>query len=170
LDRDASGLMVFAKNRKAQLEMQATWGKTANKRKYLIVAEGTFEKDEDTITSFLKESKALIVYSSMHDSKESKKAVSTYSVVKKNEYFTLLEAFQETERKHQLRAQLTAMKHPIIGDKKYEATQNPLGRMAYHAKVLAFIHPETHEEVTFETKVPDDFLKLFRYKYYEDKK
>ena len=170
LDRDASGLMVFAKNRKTQLEMQATWGKTADKRKYLIVTEGTFENDEDTITSYLKESKALIVYSSQHDSKESKKAVSRYSVIKKNEYFTLLEACQETERKHQLRAQLTAMKHPIVGDKKYDSTQNPIGRMAYHAKVLTFIHPETHKEVTFETKVPDDFLKLFRFKYYEDKK
>jgi len=167
LDRDASGLMVFAKNRKAQIELQATWDKTANKRKYLIVAEGTFENDEDTITSFLKESKALIVYSTKHDVKGSRKGISHYNVIKKNEYFTLLEAWLETERKHQLRAQLKSLEHPIIGDKKYEATQNPLDRMAYHAKVLTFMHPTTHKEVTFETKVPDDFLKLFRHRYYE---
>lgn len=167
LDRDASGLMVFAKNRKAQLEMQATWDKTALKRQYLIVTQGTFEKDEDTITSFLKESKALIVYSTKHEVKGSRKAISHYKVVKKNEYFTLIEAYQETERKHQLRAQLKAMEHPIVGDKKYEATENPIGRMAFHAKVLTFIHPATHKEVKFETKVPDDFLKIFRYKFYE---
>lgn len=169
LDRDASGLMVFAKSRKAQLEMQSTWDKTSTKRKYLIVAEGTFEKDEDTLTTYLKESKALIVYSYLHDAKEFKKAVSSYSVIKKNEYFTLLEATLETERKHQIRAQLKAMEHPIVGDKKYDSTQNPLNRMALHAKVLTFIHPATHKEVTFETKVPDDFLKLFRIKYYEGK-
>jgi 23S rRNA pseudouridine1911/1915/1917 synthase len=169
LDRDASGLMVFAKNRKSQLEMLATWDKTALKRKYLIVAEGTFESDEGQLTSFLKESKALIVYSSQHDSKESKKAISHYTVIKKNEYFTLLEANQETERKHQLRAQLKAIDHPIVGDKKYDSTQNPIGRMALHAKELTFIHPTTHKEVTFDTKVPDDFLKLFRQKYYEGK-
>jgi 23S rRNA pseudouridine1911/1915/1917 synthase len=167
LDRDASGLMVFAKNRKAQLEMQTTWDKTTLKRKYLVVAEGTFEKDEDTITTYLKESKALIVYSYLHDSKEFKKAVSSYTVIKKNEYFTLLEATLETERKHQLRAQLKAMEHPIVGDKKYDSTQNPIDRMAFHAKVLTFTHPTTHKEVTFETKVPDDFLMLFRVKYYE---
>lgn len=167
LDRDASGLMVFAKNRKAQLEMQATWDKTALKRRYLIVVQGTFEKDEDTITSFLKESKALIVYSTKHEVKGSRKAISHYKVVKKNEYFTLIEACQETERKHQLRAQLKAMEHPIVGDKKYEATENPIGRMAFHAKELTFIHPATHKEVKFETKVPDDFLKIFRYKFYE---
>ncbi|MCB0409263.1 MAG: RluA family pseudouridine synthase [Flavobacteriales bacterium] len=167
LDRDASGLMVFAKNRKAQLEMQSTWDKTAAKRKYLVIAQGTIEKDKDTISSFLKESKALIVYSTAHEVKGSKKAVSHYEVIKKNEYYTLLEATQETERKHQLRAQLKGIEHPIVGDRKYEATENPLGRMALHAKVLTFQHPTTHKEVTFETKVPEDFLKVFRYKFYE---
>lgn len=167
LDRDASGLMVFAKNRKAQLEMQSTWDKTSLKRQFLIVAEGTFVFDKGRIESFLKESKALIVYSSQQNNEESKKAISQYTVIKKNEYFTLLEAQLETERKHQLRAQLKEMNHIIVGDKKYGSTQNPIGRMAMHSKVLTFNHPKTHKEVTFETKVPDDFLKLFRFKYYE---
>lgn len=166
LDREASGLMVFAKNRTAQQELQDTWSQTVLKRKYLIATHKTFEKDEDTISSYLKESKALIVYSG-NNPKEGKKGVSHYSVVKKNEYYTLLEAWQETELKHQLRAQLSAIKHPILGDKKYGSTENPLGRMAFHAKVLTFIHPTTHQEVTFETKVPDDFLMIFRHKYYE---
>ncbi|HRP61458.1 MAG TPA: RNA pseudouridine synthase, partial [Vicingus sp.] len=165
LDRETSGLMVFAKNRRAQQEMQDTWSQTVLKRKYLVVAHKTFEKDVDTISSYLKESKALIVYSS-NNPKEGKQGVSHYSVVKKNEYYTLLEAWQETELKHQLRAQLSAIKHPILGDKKYGSTENPLGRMAFHAKVLTFIHPTTHQEVTFETKVPDDFLMIFRLKYY----
>lgn len=166
LDRDASGLMVFAKTRAAFQELTDTWLDTAMKRKYLVITQGTMEKDEDSISSFLKESKALIVYSGTNP-KDSKKGVSHYSVVKKNEYYTLLEAWQETEHKHQLRAQLTGIKHPIVGDKKYGATENPLGRMAFHSKVLTFLHPVTHQEVTFETKVPDDFLMIFRQKYYE---
>ncbi|MCC7332432.1 MAG: RluA family pseudouridine synthase [Flavobacteriales bacterium] len=166
LDRESSGLMVFAKNRKAQQEMQDTWNQTVAKRKYLIATQGTFEKDEDSIVSYLKESKALIVYSS-NNPKEGKRAESNYSVVKKNEYYTLLEAWQKTELKHQLRAQLGAKKHPILGDKKYGATENPLGRVAFHARVLTFIHPASHKEVSFETNVPDDFLMIFRQKYYE---
>lgn len=167
LDRDASGLMVFAKTRSAQQELIDTWQSTAVKRKYLVITQGTMEKDEDTMSSFLKESKALIVYSGTNP-KDARKGVSHYSVVKKNEYFTLLEAWQETEHKHQLRAQFNGLKHPIVGDKKYGATENPLGRMAFHAKVLTFNHPKTHKEVTFETKVPDDFLMIFRQKYYEN--
>lgn len=166
LDRDASGLMVFAKTRAAYQELIDTWAATATKRKYLVVTQGTMQKDEDTISSYLKESKALIVYSG-NNPKDARKGVSHYSVVKKNEYYTLLEAWQETEHKHQLRAQFNSLKHPIIGDKKYGATENPLGRMAFHAKVLTFNHPVTHKEVTFETKVPDDFLMIFRHKYYE---
>lgn len=167
LDRDASGLMVFAKNRRAQLELQTTWGKTMAGRKYLIVAEGTIEEDNATLDTFLTESKALKVYSTPQKTQNGKKAISHYEVIKKNEFFTLLEATQETERKHQLRAQFTELGHPVTGDKKYEAKENPLGRMAYHAKTIAFIHPTTHKEMNFETKVPDDFLKLFRYRYYE---
>ena len=165
LDRDASGLMVFAKTRAAFQELTDTWSSTVLKRKYLVITQGTMEKDEDTISSFLKESKALIVYSGTNP-KDARKGVSHYSVVKKNEYYTLLEAWQETEHKHQLRAQFSGIKHPIVGDKKYGATENPLGRMAFHAKVLTFLHPVTHQEVTFETKVPDDFLMIFRQKYY----
>jgi 23S rRNA pseudouridine1911/1915/1917 synthase len=164
LDREASGLMVFAKSKAAQIELQDTWVKTLSKRKYLIITEGTIEKDEDTINSYLKESKALIVHSSPNP-KHGKKAITHYSVVKKNEFYTLLEAWQETERKNQVRVHLQSIGHPIIGDKKYGAIENPLERTALHAIKLVFQHPTTFKELTFETKVPEDFLKLFRHKY-----
>lgn len=166
LDREASGLMVFAKNKAAQVELLETWPNTLKKRKYLIVTEGTIEKDEDVISSYLRESKALIVYSS-NNPKEGRKAVTRYSVVKKNEFFTLLEAWQETERKNQVRVHLKSIGHPIIGDKKYGAKENPINRTALHSKVLTFQHPTTEQEVTFETKVPEDFLKIFRHKFYK---
>ena len=166
LDREASGLMVFAKNKAAQVELEDTWAKTLQQRKYLIVTEGTIEKDEDTISSFLVESKALIMHSSPNP-KNGKKAITHYKVIKKNEFYTMLEAWQETERKNQVRVHLQSIGHPILGDKKYGSTENPISRTGIHAIKLVFQHPTTHQEVMFETKPPEDFLKIFRYKFYE---
>jgi 23S rRNA pseudouridine1911/1915/1917 synthase len=165
LDREASGLMVFAKNKRSQVHLQESWETTHIKNMYLAITEGTIEKDKDTISSYLRESKALIVHSSSNP-KDGKKGVTHYDVVKKNEHYTLLEAYLETERKNQLRVHLKSIGHPIIGDKKYEAKQNPLQRTALHLRKLTFMHPTTNEEMSFETKVPEDFLKVFRFKYY----
>ncbi|PJA07719.1 MAG: RNA pseudouridine synthase [Flavobacteriales bacterium CG_4_10_14_0_2_um_filter_32_8] len=166
LDREASGLMVFTKNKNAQEDLKASWVKTHPKNIYLAVTEGTIEKDEDTIISYLRESKALIVHSSKNP-KEGKKAVTHYKVIKKNEFYTLLEAWQETTLKNQLRAQLKSIGHPVIGDKKYEAKTNPIQRAALHLRKITFIHPVTLQEITFETKVPEDFLMLFRQRFYK---
>lgn len=166
LDREASGLMVFAKNKQAQVDLKDSWQETFSKNLYLAVAEGTIEEDEATITSFLNESKALIVYSG-NNPKLGKKATTNYSVVKKNEFFTLLEATLETERKNQLRVHLKSIGHPIIGDKKYDSKKNPLNRTAVHLRKINFIHPASNKKMEFETKVPEDFLKIFRHKYYQ---
>ena len=166
LDREASGLMVFAKNKVAQTHLVESWKNTLSKNMYLAVVQGTIDEDEKTITSYLKESKALIVHSG-NNPKEGKKAVTRYKVVKKNEYYTLLEAWQDTERKNQLRVHLKSIGHPIIGDKKYGAKESPIKRTALHLRKLFFIHPGNGKEMNFETKVPEDFLKLFRYRYYE---
>jgi 23S rRNA pseudouridine1911/1915/1917 synthase len=166
LDREASGLMVFAKNKRAQMALQESWEDTHQKNMYLAITQGTIEEDKATINSYLRESKALIVHSSKNP-KDGKKAITHYEVVKKNEYYTLLEATQETERKNQLRVHLKSIGHPIIGDKKYEAKENPIQRTALHLRKLTFKHPTTQEELTFETKVPEDFLQIFRYKYYD---
>ena len=166
LDREASGLMVFTKNKSTQDDLKASWVKTHHKNLYLAITEGTIEEDKATITSYLRESKALIVHSSKNP-KDGKKAITHYNVVKKNEFFTLLEATQETTHKNQLRAHLKSIGHTIIGDKKYEAKQNPLNRAAIHLRKITFTHPVTLKEISFETKVPEDFLKIFRHKYYD---
>jgi len=165
LDREASGLMVFAKNKQAQVDLKGSWEHTFQKNLYLAVTEGTIEEDTLSISSYLNESKALIVYSG-NNPKVGKKAITNYNVIKKNEFFTLLEATQETERKNQLRVHLKSIGHPIIGDKKYEAKQNPINRTAIHLRKINFIHPATNEKMEFETKVPDDFLRIFRHNFY----
>ncbi|MGB0887859.1 MAG: RluA family pseudouridine synthase [Vicingaceae bacterium] len=165
LDREASGLMVFTKNKQAQVDLKDSWEQTFKNNLYLAVTEGTIEEDKLTITSYLNESKALIVYSG-NNPKVGKKAITHYDVVKKNEFYTLLEATQETERKNQLRVHLKSIGHPVIGDKKYDAKENPINRTAVHLRKINFIHPATNEKMEFETKVPDDFLRIFRHSFY----
>ena len=165
LDREASGLMVFAKNKQAQVDLKDSWEKTFQKNLYLAVTEGTITENTLTISSYLNESKALIVYSG-NNPKVGKKAITHYDVVKKNEFFTLLEATQETERKNQLRVHLKSIGHPVLGDKKYESKQNPINRTAVHLRRIHFIHPATNEKMEFETKVPEDFLRIFRHNFY----
>jgi 23S rRNA pseudouridine1911/1915/1917 synthase len=165
LDREASGLMVFAKNKQAQVDLKGSWENTFQKNLYLAVTEGTIEEDVKTISSFLNESKALIVYSG-NNPKVGKKAITNYNVIKKNEFYTLLEATQETERKNQLRVHLQSIGHPVLGDKKYESKQNPINRTAVHLRRINFTHPATNKEMEFETKVPEDFLRIFRHNFY----
>lgn len=165
LDREASGLMVFTKSKQAQVDLKDSWETTFQSNLYLAVTEGTIDEDTKTISSYLNESKALIVYSG-NNPKVGKKAITNYNVVKKNEFYTLLEATQETERKNQLRVHLQSIGHPVIGDKKYESKQNPINRTGVHLRKINFIHPATNKKMEFETKVPDDFLRIFRHNFY----
>jgi 23S rRNA pseudouridine1911/1915/1917 synthase len=157
--------MVFAKNKQAQVDLKGSWADTFSKNLYLAVTQGTIEEDTKTIKSYLNESKALIVYSG-NNPKLGKLALTNYNVIKKNEFYTLLEATQETERKNQLRVHLKSIGHPILGDKKYESTENPINRAAIHLRKISFIHPGTNKPMEFETKVPEDFLKIFRHNFY----
>lgn len=160
LDRETSGLLLFAKNEKIKHQIQETWETTIAERTYIAVVEGQVEPPEGTITSWLKESSALIVYS--HQSSQlGKKAITHYKKIRDNGTFSLLQLNLETGRKHQIRVHMQDINHPIIGDDKYGASQNPLRRMGLHAQVLAFTHPKTGKLCRFETAIPGKFLRLF---------
>lgn len=160
LDRETSGIMIFAKSEEIQARLQERWNDTIIERTYVAVAEGSIEDKKGTIISYLHESKALIVYSSQ-DPNSGQKAVTHFKVVKKNEKYSLLEVNLETGRKNQIRVHLQAIGHSIIGDKKYGATTNPIRRLGLHAKVLTFAHPVQKKILHFETEIPKSFLKLF---------
>ena len=160
LDKDSSGVMMFAKSIEIQERLQNDWQKAIIDRRYVVVAEGIVENMEGTITSWLKESSALIMYSYKFDN-GGQKAITHYNVLKKNEDFTLLEAKLDTGRKNQIRVHMQSLGHSIIGDKKYGATQNPIKRLGLHALLLAFKHPVTGEDMRFETPIPKSFLSLF---------
>jgi len=160
LDRDTSGVMVFAKSEEVQSLMQRAWQEAVIERTYVAVVEGVVENEEGTIRSFLKENKALVMYSTRNPG-EGDEAITHYKVLKRNEDFSLLEVKLQTGRKNQIRVHMKDIGHPIAGDKKYGSKQNPLGRTGLHARILSFIHPVTGTEIRYETPVPQRFMTLF---------
>jgi 23S rRNA pseudouridine1911/1915/1917 synthase len=160
LDRDASGILMFAKSKEIQQILQNAWKEDVIERSYVVVVEGKVLQNKGTITSWLKENNARVMYSSpTHD--DGQKAVTHYQVLKSNDEYSLLQVRLETGRKNQIRVHMKDLGHSIIGDKKYGATQNPVNRLGLHARVLVFRHPMTGKELRFETPTPRKFLRLF---------
>lgn len=162
LDRETSGLMMFAKSKKVQEILQKDWNESIIERSYIAVVEGTVEKTEGTITSWLKENKAMVMYSSQIPD-DGMKAITHYKVLKADKQFSLLEVKLETGRKNQIRIHMKDLGFPVTGDKKYGAKLNPVGQMGLHARVLAFKHPTSGKAMRFDTPIPLKFQKLFRF-------
>ncbi len=160
LDRDTSGIMMYARSQKMQEELQRNWHRVVLERTYLAVVSGTPEKPEGTIASYLKENKALIMYSTQ-DAADGHLAITHYKTLKYSQFYSLLKVNPETGRKNQIRVHCTDMGHPIVGDKKYGSKANPINRLGLHAWVLSFIHPVSKEHLRFESLVPNKFSKLF---------
>jgi 23S rRNA pseudouridine1911/1915/1917 synthase len=160
LDRETSGLMMFAKSEKVQKLLQESWNETIEQRTYLAVVEGYVQKREDTIVSYLVESKALIVYSNKN-AEVGQKAITHYEVIKSNKNFSLLKVNLETGRKNQIRVHAKDIGHSVVGDEKYGAKSDPIKRLGLHAWVLAFKHPITGKDLNFETEIPAKFIGLF---------
>ncbi|MDD3489076.1 MAG: RluA family pseudouridine synthase [Paludibacter sp.] len=162
LDRETSGIIMFAKTREIQLALQENWHRVITRRVYVALVEGKVEKPEDTIITWLTENeKSLKIHSSKVDN-GGQQAVTHYRTIKTNDKFSLLEVELETGRKNQIRVHMQDIGHPIVGDKKYGSEVSPIGRVGLHARVLAFIHPMSLENVTFETHVPKTFTSVFR--------
>jgi 23S rRNA pseudouridine1911/1915/1917 synthase len=155
LDREASGLLAFAKNAEAKLRLQRHWQEA--RKKYYAVVEGIPERSAGQVASYLKENKILRVFSAKSGGKHS---VTHYRVVRSGGWYALLEIDLETGRKHLIRVHLADLGHPIAGDTAYGARTNPLGRLALHAYSLAFKHPMSGAWVSFRTELPPPFEKL----------
>lgn len=161
LDRETSGLLMFAKNEVIKKTIQATWKSTIHNRTYVAVVEGIVEPSEGVVESYLAESKAFIVYSGQNP-KHGRKAITHYRKIDGNSGLSLLKVNLETGRKHQIRVHMQDINHPVIGDRKYGSTINPINRMGLHAQVLVFNHPVTGERCEFRTPVPKSFQNLFK--------
>ena len=160
LDRDTSGIMIFAKTKEIQKKLQDNWEKAVTKRIYYAVVEGHVQKAEGEIVSSLKENKSLMMYSSKTPG-DGQKAITRYRVLKSNTRYTLLEVSLQTGRKNQIRVHLQDIGHSIAGDKKYGAATDPIGRLGLHAGILEFFHPATGKFMHFATPVPAVLEKIF---------
>ncbi len=156
LDKDTSGIIVFAKTEPVKRILQRNWDKT--KRKYVALVEGKVAKG-DTIKNYLAETKTLKTYIT-NDKKIGKLAITKYKPIKGNKEYTLLDIEILTGRKNQIRVHMESINHPIVGDKKYNSKKNPIRRMCLHATYLEFIHPITNKRLIIEDKYPNIFDKL----------
>jgi RluA family pseudouridine synthase len=157
LDRETSGVLVFAKSQEAKLRLQGDWHET--EKTYLAVVHGRCEKSEETITTYLAENKAQVVYSTP-DPTRGKLSHTAYRVLKQTKEFALLEVDLLTGRKNQIRVHLAGIGHPIVGDRKYGMARQSHIRLALHAKSICFKHPVSGRPLTLVAKVPGYFHKL----------
>jgi RluA family pseudouridine synthase len=157
LDRETSGIVIFARTEKAKFQLQDSWKET--RKKYLAVVHGRCHKQYETITSYLAENKAHVVYST-DDREKGKLSHTAYRVLKETRDFSLLEVDLLTGRKHQIRVHLAGIGNPIVGDSKYGKGDDGHKRVALHALSISFKHPLSGKECYFETKVPEYFNRL----------
>lgn len=159
LDRDTSGLMMFARSEKVQSLLQRDWKHNVTARKYIALVEGEVSEPEGVIKSYIYESKALVMHSTRNPEKGDL-AITRFRRLKSNKDYSLLEVDLETGKKNQIRLHMQELGHSIAGDKKYGASSSPIGRLGLHASVLAFNHPVTGKEMRFESKVPAKFRRM----------
>ena len=173
LDRETSGLLVFAKSPELQEYMRTYWRQLVTKRSYVALVEGKLEKNEGKITSWLTEDSRTALVSSSPVDNGGQLAITNYKVLKesalqtdeadlKTEY-SLVELNLETGRTNQIRVHMASMGHPVVGDRKYGHgnESSPIDRLCLHARVLEFIHPMTEKKVRFEAPMPKEFARIF---------
>lgn len=159
LDQETSGILMFCKNEKIRDKMQENWNNIVKKRGYIALVDGKMNGN-GTIHTFLMEDKRQFVYSSK--SGIGKEAITHYSVIKKNNNYSMLQVFIDTGRRNQIRVHLSERGYPIVGDKKYRCKSNPIKRLCLHANMLEFIHPVSKKVVSIKCDIPSEFKKLIK--------
>jgi 23S rRNA pseudouridine1911/1915/1917 synthase len=156
LDKFASGILVFAKSERVKSVLKGVFSRHEIRRKYWAIVEGNVEKDNGTIRSYLAQDRSLRMHST-EDKRRGKSAVTHFRVLRRFHNITALEVTLETGRKNQIRVHLSEMGHPIVGDRAYGSTQDPLGRLGLHAFQLGFKHPVRGTPLEFQTEPPPEF-------------
>jgi 23S rRNA pseudouridine1911/1915/1917 synthase len=159
LDRETSGVLVFAKHLDAREALKNLFAAHDVERVYIAIIEGAIDPPRGTIRSYIRERRDLRM-ESVEAHPDAKLAVTHYRTLKTNARYTMLEITLETGRKNQIRTHLSEAGHPVIGDRLYGSTINPIARLGLHAKLLGFAHPSTGKKMVFTAPVPDSFVKL----------
>ena len=161
LDRDTSGLMVYAKDKRTELLLEEDWHNIVYDRRYVAVVSGEMRETDGVIANWLKDNKAYFTYSSPVDN-GGKYAVTHFHVLARSPRYSLVEYRLETGRKNQIRVHSADMGHPVCGDVKYGNGDDIIGRLCLHAYILCFYHPITHRRMEFATPIPPAFRTIFK--------
>lgn len=161
LDRDTSGLMIYAKDIETEQILEHNWQEIVYDRRYVAVVSGEIVEEGGTIANWLKDNKAYVTFSSPVDN-GGKYAVTHFHVLDRTTEHSLVELSLETGRKNQIRVHSADMGHPVCGDVKYGNGDDPLHRLCLHAYMLCFYHPVTGERMEFQTGIPNNFRQLFK--------
>lgn len=171
LDRDTSGIMVFAKDFQTKELLQRNWNESVLERKYVALLEGSIDSEEGWIETWLRDNPKSTIVSCMGDDThlrperleaEGWKFASSHCLKLQDRQidgksYTLVEFELETGRKNQIRVHAQWIGHPVAGDRKYGARTNPLRRLALHARTLSFVHPHTGKTLSFSSRLPKGF-------------
>lgn len=153
LDRETSGVMMFAKSKEVQQQLRDNWKSYVTERSYVAIADGVFEEKSGRIESYLTEDIKKVMHSSPTDN-GGQLAITNYKVLQSNGKDSLVRLNLETGRKNQIRVQLQSIGHPITGDVKYGGKKGRYGRMCLHAETIRFKHPVTGKQLAFTVPVP----------------
>lgn len=159
LDRETSGLLIYAKDMETRQQLEHEWHHSVYDRRYIAVLSGRIEEEGGTVANWLKENKLYVTYSSPVDN-GGKYAVTHFHVLRTTDTHSLVEFKLETGRKNQIRVHAADINHPVCGDSKYGNGDDPLKRLCLHAYILCFYHPVTHQPMEFSTQIPIAFKRI----------
>ena len=159
LDKDTSGIVLFAKDEKTKNMLQENWNEYVKERCYTAIVHGHLPKEEDTIINYLNETKTNLVYTTTKD--KGKEAITHYKVINKNNLYSELTINIDTGRKNQIRVTLKELNNPILGDRIY-GIKDEFKRLFLHANKLRIYYPYIKKELLFETKIPIEFKKVMK--------
>ena len=164
LDRETSGLMVFAKDMKTQEAFEYNWTDIVFDRRYIAVLSGEMEDDNGTVANWLKDDRFFVTFSSPVDN-GGKYAVSHFRTLRRSTEHSLVEFTLESGRKNQIRVHSCDLGHPVCGDNRYGNGDDPIHRLCLHAYILSMFHPVTHERMEFELPIPSQFKMIINGKH-----
>lgn len=162
LDKETSGVLIFAKSDELKEAFQNSWNDLVSKRGYYAIVEGNLTKKEDTITNYLKMNSLNLMYIASSKDPKAQKCITKYSVLKENKKYSLLDVNIFTGRKNQIRVTLGSLGHFVLGDDKYGEPANPINRLCLHAYELDIKNPLTGKVYKLKAPIPDDFNLLMK--------
>ncbi len=158
LDKDTSGIVVFAKNEKIKNQLQENWNEYVSLREYVAVVHGKLKSPSGRIEQYLRETKTNLVYA-VKD-KDGKDAITNYKTIKESNNYTMVSINIETGRKNQIRVAMNSIGNPIVGDKKYSNVRDNEVRLYLHANRLKLYYPVIKKDILFEVSNPNEFKKI----------